>query len=74
MAKTFTVEEQNMLFLFDLSSKKRTIQDMKRVLPHVDDEDIKIVLINVMNKLDTVTEDEFAVLTIIPAEYLNEDE
>lgn len=74
MAKAFTVEEQNMLFLFNLSSKKRTIQDMKRVLPHVDDEDIKIVLINVMNKLDTVTEDEFAVLTIIPAEYLNEDE
>lgn len=56
----FTVEEINLMCVFDRSGRTELIEDIGRVLPHLDDKDMEELANRVIDKLQNMTDEEFA--------------
>ena len=56
------IEEMNLLFLFDTSSRKAAIQDILSRLPFVVDSELKEICEQTARKLEQMTDDEFSAL------------
>lgn len=56
------VEEMNLLFLFDTTTRETAIQDILSRLSFVDDEELKEVCEQTALKLKQMTDEEFAAL------------
>ena len=56
----FTVEEINLMCVFDAKGRTELIEDIGRVMPHLDDEDMKELANRVIGKLQNMTDEEFA--------------
>lgn len=56
----FTVEEINLMCVFDRSGRTELIEDIGRVLPHLDDKDMEELANRVIGKLQNMTDEEFA--------------
>ena len=56
----FTVEEINLMCVFDAKGRTELIEDIVRVLPHVDDRDMEELANRVIGKLQNMTDEEFA--------------
>jgi len=69
----FTVEEENLICIFDVSSRAALITDIRYALPYFDEPELRETAENVLNVLDNMTDAEFSELTFSPA-YYNDDE
>ena len=56
------VEEMNLLFLFDTSSREAAIQDILSRLSFVDDEELEEICKQTALKLEQMTDEEFSAL------------
>ena len=56
----FTVEEINLMCVFDRSGRTELIEDIGRVLPHLEDKDMEELANQVIDKLQNMTDEEFA--------------
>ena len=56
------VEEMNLLFLFDISSREAAIQDILSRLSFVDDEELEEICEQTVLKLEQMTDEEFSAL------------
>ena len=63
----FTVEETNLLSIYHEGSKAQLIENMTAALPYMD-ADMRELAKRVLSKVDALTEEEFAELTIYAAE------
>ena len=64
----FTVEEINLMCVFDRSGRTELIEDIGRVLPHLDDKDMEELANRVIEKLQGMTDEEFAEVVLEAAE------
>ena len=64
--KNFTVEEINLMFCFNTSSRKRLIDDMKSVTLNNTDGEIAELMYKTVQKLETMSDAEFDALYIAP--------
>jgi len=64
----FTVEEINLMCVFDRSGRTELIEDIDRVLPHLDDKDMEELANRVIDKLQNMTDEEFAEVVLEAAE------
>ena len=64
----FTVEEINLMCVFDAAGRTELIEDICRVLPHLDDKDMEELANRVIGKLQNMTDDEFAEVVLEVAE------
>jgi len=64
----FTVEEINLMCVFDRSGRTELIEDIGRVLPHLDDKDMEELANRVIGKLQNMTDEEFAEVVLEAAE------
>lgn len=64
---TFTVEETNLLSIYKTDDKWEMLANMSAALPFMDGE-MRAFTEHTMKKLDALTEAEFAVLYLEPAE------
>ena len=64
----FTVEEINLMCVFDRSGRTELIEDIDRVLLHLDDKDMKELASRVIGKLRNMTDEEFAGVVLEAAE------
>ena len=64
----FTVEEINLMCVFDAKGRTELIEDIGRVLPHLDDKDMEELANRVMGKLQNMTDEEFAEVVLESAE------
>jgi len=64
----FTVEEINLMCVFDRSGRTELIEDIGRVLPHLDDKDMEELANRVIDKLQNMTDEEFAEVVLEAAE------
>jgi hypothetical protein len=55
----FNVEEMNLLFMFDTSSKEAAIQDILNSLPNMADEELREICQQAVRKLETMTNKQF---------------
>ena len=56
----FTVEEINLMCVFEANGRTELIEDIGRVLPHLDDRDMEELATRVIGKLQNMTDEEFA--------------
>ena len=64
----FTVEEINLMCVFDAKGRTELIEDIGRVLPHLDDRDMEELANRVIGKLQNMTDEEFAEVVLEVAE------
>lgn len=64
----FTVEEINLMCVFNTGSRKELIEDIGRVLPHLKENKIEELARNVLTKLQDMTDEEFAELVLEAAD------
>ena len=64
----FTVEEINLLCVFNTKSRMELIEDIGRVLPRLKESDMEELARNVLTKLQNMTDEEFAEVALEAAE------
>ena len=64
----FTVEEINLMCVFEANGRTELIEDIGRVLPHLDDKDMEELANRIIGKLQNMTDEEFAEVVLEAAE------
>lgn len=64
----FTVEESNLISIFARESRTQVIQDISNAIPHLDDEEMIDLSLQVVDKLKAMSDEEFAKIEIEAAE------
>lgn len=68
MNTIFTVEESNLISIFASKNRTRVMRDISNAIPHLDDEEMIDLSLHVIDKLKTMSDEEFAKLEIEAAE------
>lgn len=69
--KLFTVEETNFMSYFDTSSRQALINDMSNTPLNDLGEEMSEMLYRLVKQLETMTDEEFSQVSIMPDEYLD---
>lgn len=64
----FTVEENNLMCVFDRKGRAELIEDINRIVPHLDDKDMEELANRVIGKLQNMTDEEFTEVALEAAE------
>ena len=64
----FTVEEINLMCVFNTDSRMKLMADIGRVLPHLKESEMEELAGNVLTKLQNMTDEEFAEVALEAAE------
>ena len=64
----FTVEEINLMCVFEEQDRKSMIADIKNVIPHIQDSDMVELVRQVLRKLEAMSDEEFAEVAMEAAE------
>lgn len=64
----FTVEEINLMCVFEAKGRTELIEDIGRVLPHLDEKDMEELANRVIGKLQNMTDEEFEEVVLEAAE------
>lgn len=68
MKNLFTVEESNLICIFQSDSRTKVMDDINRALKHIDDPDMIELCENVLEKLGKMSDKEFETLQLESAE------
>ncbi len=64
----FTVEEINLMCVFGGQDRMGMVVDIKNVIPHIQDSDMVELAEQVLEKLEAMSDEEFAQVTLEAAE------
>ena len=64
----FTVEEVNLMCVFEGQDRKDMIADIKNVIPHIQDSEMVELAGQVLGKLEAMSDEEFAEIELEAAE------
>jgi len=64
----FTVEEVNLMCVFEGQDRKGMVADIKNVIPHIQDSEMVELAGQVLGKLETMSDEEFAEIELEAAE------
>ena len=70
---TFTVEQENLVCIFDVSSRAACIDGIRAAMPDFDESELREIAGSVLEILERMTDAEFSELTFSPA-YFNDDD
>lgn len=62
----FTVEEINLMCIYDISDRAQLIAEVKDSLPHVYEPEMREIMESVMDKLEHMTDSEYAKIGLFP--------
>ncbi len=68
MNNPFTVEETNLICIFQSDSRTKVIDDIHKALKHIDDDDLVELSVRVAGKLEKMSDEEHATLVLEAAE------
>jgi len=69
----FTVEEENLICIYDTANRTALISSINDAIPHFDESELHEIAVSAVNKLEAMTDVEFSALTFNPA-YHGDDE
>jgi len=68
----FTVEEENLICIYDVTNRTALKAALINAMPHFDEPEMCEIAENIVKKLDGMTDDEFSALSFSPT-YYNEN-
>ena len=68
MKNLFTVEESNLICIFQSNSRTKVMEDINRALKHIEDMDMIELCENMLEKLGKMSDKEFETLKLEGAE------
>ncbi len=68
MKNVFTVEESNLICIFQSENRTKVMKDINRALEYIDDTDMTELCENVLEKLGKMSDKEFETLELESAE------
>ena len=68
MNNPFTVEETNLICIFQSDSRPKVIEDIHKAVGHIDDDDLVELSGRVVHKLEKMSDEEYAGLVLEAAE------
>ena len=71
---SFTVEQENLLCIFDTSTRADCMEDITFSLQYFDDPDMREIAESTLVVLQSMTDDEFSALDLSPAYYSDDEE
>ena len=66
--KSFTVEEINLISIYAAGTKQELVQNITDALPHIDDGDMRRIAQGAIEKLNALSDTEYAELDFTPDE------
>ena len=60
----FTVEESNFMCVFETQNRRKMMEEIRRVMPHIKDSDMEELSMQVLRKLEGMTDKEFAEISL----------
>ena len=69
----FTVEEENLICIYDTSDRAALINNINDAIPHFEEPELREIAESAVSKLKVMTDTEFSTLTLNPA-YHGDDE
>ena len=69
----FTVEEENLICIYDISNRTALKASIVTAYSYSEDSDINEIMRNILNKLDSMSDEDFSAMTFCPA-YDDDDE
>lgn len=69
----FTVEQMNLMCIFDTSSRARLMEGIQNALPDVDDAELREIMLEVFDRLAGMSNEAFATIEFTPAGNFSED-
>lgn len=63
----FTVEEINFMCVFETQDRTQILEDIRQVMPHIKDSDMEKLVEQVLGKLQSMTDEEFAEVSLVAA-------
>jgi len=60
----FTVEESNFMCVFEAQNRRKMMEEIRRVMPHIKDSDMEELSRQVLRKLEGMTDKEFAEISL----------
>lgn len=71
----FTVEEINLMCVFDTGDRKTLIAELRDCLPGVDEPEVADIVRTVIGKLENTTDEEYDEIGFFPAtEYIEQED
>ena len=64
----FTVEEINFMCVFETQNRMKMMEEIRRIMPHIKDSDMEELGEQVLGKLQSITDEEFAEISLEAAE------
>ena len=64
----FTVEEINFMCVFEAQNRMEMMKEIRRIMPHIKDSDMEELGEQVLGKLQNMTDEEFAEISLEAAE------
>jgi len=68
MNNLFTVEETNLICIFQSDSRTKVIEDIHKAMKHIDDDELVELSVRVAGKLESISDEEYAGLVLEAAE------
>ena len=68
MMSKFTVEEINFMCVFETQDRTQMLANIRQVMPHIKDSDMEELAVQVLGKLQSMTDEEFAEVSLEVAE------
>lgn len=68
MNNPFTVEETNLICIFQSDSRVKIIEDIHKAMKHIDDDELMELSVRVVGKLEKMSDEEYAGLVLEAAE------
>lgn len=68
MNNLFTVEETNLICIFQSDSRTKIIEDIHKAMKHIDDDELVELSLRVAGKLESISDEEYARLVLEAAE------
>ena len=68
MMNKFTVEEINFMCVFEAQNRTEMMKEIRRIMPHIKDSDMEELGEQVLGKLQSMTDEEFAEISLEAAE------
>ena len=63
----FTVEEINFMCVFETQDRTQILEDIRQVMPHIKNSDMEKLAEQVLGKLQSMTDEEFAEVSLVAA-------